>query len=269
MNSEILIYYDDNLPIRPFIVAPFYQQQDTLIMAPRFLVKSNEKEFINTIYQEIPNNNPNTTYLRVFNYNSYIVIAIIFSSKVKEKESERKGLTLVIGGLTNFQIYSKYSNPASLYLKSMISTINKCFNTNLWKNGADTIIELLNIKSYNDLRKELNFIFDIFSNSSNIFSEGTKSKIWKKKSRKKIKETPLPKILICDLNCNTETVVFEFYISQIEKLLKKNYMKKIDITEDFQKLNKTIILHQVDFQLENVSAIKKNRIGNNTIISLS
>lgn len=249
MKTDLLLYYpEENNPILPFIVAPFFEQQDTLIVAPQGLAQEHDK-FLNQLYITSPNSVPANVYIRVFNYESYLVVMVMFSSNLREQDSNREGLVLTLGALIERRIFGHNYLPISNYFNIYLTTFSNLFESDLFNIGVDEIITKINDEKHHpEVKKNLMTLLPIILNITKTLYK-RKRHFWERPFSLKRKLSNLPRIIIYNKIAPSSFV--DIFLSEIDQYMDQTWSDKIDVGTHSIEGQKAITFLKLDFPLPN------------------
>lgn len=149
-SSTVKVRYDGSNELRmPFIVAPYFKSQDSLIIYPESL-KKDEQDFIANISEGINSNQLTGQYICVFEdvvtSSKKIVVTLVIPTNVAEEGSGRYGLNLTLGLLINPVAFARYDSPISNFFELFIKKLNRLFEIDILDGGADDLIQKINNK---------------------------------------------------------------------------------------------------------------------------
>ena len=272
MLSDIVSYYEHNVPMMPFVSAPISGHQDTLIIAHQDIAK-HDKYFLNQLFDTISVKKIQSICIRVFNYNHHIVIAIIFPTSVKEDETGRSGLVFSIGIMIGKKNINLLNNSTCLYFNTFISLINKIFEVNILEHGADEI--LIKIKEFDNnvsLSKQFLLLKNILVEISNFFVVSDNIISWQKRkimdffSKKDI--FSLPKVIIYNKKMSKIEIIIEHVLSNIERYIKRYRLNQSITKETGEALNQSISFIKMDIQSFDINKIECKNRRDHSIISI-
>jgi hypothetical protein len=266
MKSDLLLYYQEENPILPFIVAPFFENQDTLIVAPQILSQKHD-EFLNQLYATVPNSTPGNIYVRIFNYESYLVVMVMFSSNQREQGSNRKGLVLTLGALIERQIFGSYDLPSSNFFKIYLTTFSQLFESDVFDIGVDSIIAKINNEEHHpEVKRKLITLLGILLNITETLYK-RKRHFWERLFSRKWKLSSLPEIIIYDKIATSSFV--DIFLSEIDSHLDQTWFDKIDVGSPSIEGQKSITFLKLDFPLPNdVKAAKVMKFNGEKLIKI-
>lgn len=267
MISDLLCYYpEDNNPVLPFIVAPFFSQQDTLIVAPQGLAQEHDK-FVNQLYVTSPNSIPGNIYVRVFSYESYLAVTVMFSSKRREQDSNREGLVVTLGALIERRVFGIHSLPSSTYFNIYLSTFSQLFELDVFNEGVDSIIMKINDEKYHpEIRRRLITLLGLVLPITKAIYK-RKRLFWSRMFARKRRVSHLPKIII--YNKIDPTSFVDIFLSEIDQYLDEAWFGKIDVGTHNIEGQKAITFLKLDFPLPvNIKATKVRKYQGENLIKI-
>lgn len=268
MLSELAIYYpddDDDIPIQPFVVAPIFQQQDSLIIAPQTIAHVHD-DFMNRIYSTIPNTNLPSIYSRVFDYKSFISIIVVFPTNVKEDKTNRPGLLLALGALIEKRIFIEHIKPASSYFSLFFSQFNKIFEIDLFNHGASQVVDWLKQeKHYPMLRDKFSLLLDLLLNA--IFLIRRKRGLFSSvRFNFRRKHTTFPRMILYVHELNAQELL-HIFLSEIDEYLNRG-TTRIDIaTHSFENEASTIFV-KLDYLSKDIDKVELKVLKKKKYISV-
>ena len=139
----------------PFIVAPFNNFQDTMVLGPQS-VSDKHDDFINALYGQIKSLRLERIAARAFIFQDKICISLMFPTQVADAGG-RKGLMITLGFLTNRKIFEDNGLVFSEYFELIFKVLNNHLNLHLPNFGMDQLIK--------DLNDPSDYIYDKFQST--------------------------------------------------------------------------------------------------------
>lgn len=266
MLGELAIYYDDVSPILPFVVAPIFRQQDSLIIAPQSVAKAHD-EFVNQIYSGIANVKLPSIYIRALDFKSHVLIVVVFPSNIKEYETNRSGLALTLGALFEKRLFRDLQTPASAYFDLYISQFNRILGVDLYQKGADDILEALkDPSSYAQLKERFEILLDYLLGGTFVISRKSS---WKMPRMFKIRtqRSSVPRMILFSHRISPREFV-GLFLSDIDRYLDGSGSLKVGVATEHYFNERAISLVRVNGLPNDISRIELTKCGSRSYIHI-
>ncbi len=266
------IYNPENFSIKPFIVMPLPEHQDTIILGSKELA---QPDFKHELFSRVGNDPVDTIHICGFRYSllpNEFIISISFPSSIPEAKSNRLGQVFTIGASFKKHLFNQNYN-ISLFCIYMIEAFNSIFNLNLFENGSDVFIVAYPDK--NNAEKKLEKLIEFYLAVTNLFyllpnQEAINKKIKNFLTSMNFAEEFKPiNIILCKKDINIKNYI-ELVLYYLNDILSRETTKNIDFSCGHLEKNEHFKIVQClpnDFQA-NSNNISIDLVNGNQIITI-